>query len=194
MKKYIIAAIAVFMLLTPVTANAAKVTLDGLTATQAAEFKLQAEQIKERGGVVRTTPAEVKEWVAIGASVGEALAATAKSLGQEVNTFATTTVGKLAIFLIVWHMFGAMMVHVFFGMFFFITAMWIWFKLFKKVAFVPQEEKIISKMGFKVRTIKYFDLSEMSPQVLSDLQATRIWFWFTASMIVAVTMFTLFTW
>lgn len=193
MKKIIIAALAIFMLAMPV-ANAAKVTLDGLTARQAAEFKLQAEQIKESGSGRPTTPQELKEWVMIGASVGEALAATARSLGQEVNTFATTPVGMLAIFLIIWHMFGAMMVHVFFGMFFFITAMWIWYKLFKKVAFTPQEEKIISKMGFKVRTVKYFDLSEMTPQVLSDLQATRIWFWFSAVMIVGITMISLFSW
>ena len=91
-------------------------------------------------------------------------------------------------------MFGAMMVHVFFGMFFFITAMWIWFKLFKKLAFAPQEERIISKMGFKVRTTKYFDMSKMSPDVLSSLDVTRIWFAFIAIMIIAATMFTLFSW
>lgn len=40
------------------------------------------------------------------------MASTARELGVEVNNFSQTRVGKIALFLIVWHLFGGMVVHV----------------------------------------------------------------------------------
>lgn len=47
-----------------------------------------------------------QDWIDVGAGIGESLAATAGKLGVEVNKFATTPVGKLAMVLIVWHYMG----------------------------------------------------------------------------------------
>ena len=58
-----------------------------------------------------TNPEMVNKWVEVGANVGKGLAGAAKELGVEVNNFATTPVGQLTIWLIVWHMMGNVIIH-----------------------------------------------------------------------------------
>ena len=64
-----------------------------------------------------TSAEEVEKWSNIGNAVGKALSSTAKELGVAVNDFSKTDVGYLVTFLIVWHFFGAMVVHVLGGLF-----------------------------------------------------------------------------
>lgn len=58
---------------------------------------------------------KVEKWVKIGANIGQGLAGAAKEVGIAVNDFAKTPVGQLTMVLIVWHMLGGTLVHVFGG-------------------------------------------------------------------------------
>ena len=60
---------------------------------------------------------EVEKWSNIGNAVGKALSSTAKEMGIAVNDFSKTDVGFLVTFLIVWHFFGSMVVHILSGLF-----------------------------------------------------------------------------
>ncbi len=53
-----------------------------------------------------TTPEKAKEWAEVGEQIGEAIAATAKALGEEVNDFVKTPVGMGAALLVIWHVVG----------------------------------------------------------------------------------------
>lgn len=86
---------------------------------QAEVLKLVAEkaQAQKNGadidinGLAKTSPEKINQWVEVGANVGKGLAGAAKELGVEVNNFATTPVGQLTIWLIVWHMMGNVILH-----------------------------------------------------------------------------------
>ena len=53
-----------------------------------------------------STAVKTKAWVDVSASLGTALAATAREMGVAVNDFARSPVGKLATVLIVWKVIG----------------------------------------------------------------------------------------
>ena len=57
----------------------------------------------------------VERWSVVGSNLGKGLGAAAKELGVAVNEFAVTPVGQLTTWLIVWHMIGAQLIHVFGG-------------------------------------------------------------------------------
>ena len=61
------------------------------------------------------TEDKVEKWVKIGSNIGQGLAGAAKEVGVAVNDFAKTPVGQLTMMLIVWHMIGAQLIHVFGG-------------------------------------------------------------------------------
>lgn len=52
------------------------------------------------------TAKKAQEWIDIGNGIGSGLAATAGKLGVEVNKFAATPVGKMAMVLIIWNYMG----------------------------------------------------------------------------------------
>lgn len=72
-------------------------------------LKMVAEKAQTQ--IKITNPETVNKWVEVGANVGKGLAGAAKELGVEVNNFATTPVGQLTIWLIVWHMMGNVIIH-----------------------------------------------------------------------------------
>jgi hypothetical protein len=89
----------------------------GEKATPASELNAEVAKMTDAQKAalvenIRNPPAETstakkaKEWVEVGEGLGSALAGTAGKLGVEVNKFATTPVGQLATFLIVWHFMG----------------------------------------------------------------------------------------
>ena len=55
---------------------------------------------------------KIDRWSQVGANLGKGLAATAKELGVAVNDFANTPIGKVATFLIIWHIMGSAIVHI----------------------------------------------------------------------------------
>ena len=87
-------------------------------AEKAEVIKMVAEKAAEKSsGTVPQldTPDKVEKWVKIGSNIGQGLAGAAKEVGVAVNDFATTPVGQMTMALIVWHMIGAQLIHVFGG-------------------------------------------------------------------------------
>ena len=83
---------------------------------QAEVLKMVAEkaQAQKQAGIldkVQSNPEKVNQWIEIGSNIGKGLAGAAKELGVEANNFATTPVGQLTIWLIVWHIMGQALMH-----------------------------------------------------------------------------------
>jgi hypothetical protein len=120
-----------------------KLSMEGLSETAQAELALQAAQLRKdalKTPIVIPDIAEMEKYVGVGEQIGKAFAVTARELGIEVNNFATSPVGMIAIFLIVWHFFGAMIVHLVFGGAWFLTMVPLWVYFFKRLA-MGREEK-----------------------------------------------------
>ena len=89
-----------------------------LTEAEKAEvIKIVADKASSKDSSVPVALAEdrVEKWVKIGSNIGQGLAGAAKEVGVAVNDFSQTPVGQLTMLLIVWHMIGAQLVHVFGG-------------------------------------------------------------------------------
>lgn len=88
-----------------------------LSESEKAEIiRLVAEKAatkKDQGAFSNITEDKVDRWVTLGTNIGQGLAGAAKELGVAVNEFSQTSVGKLTVALIVWHMLGEQIVHVF---------------------------------------------------------------------------------
>ena len=118
-----------------------KLNMDGLSESAQAELALKAAELRKAALDTPVIPdvVEMEKYVSVGEQIGKALATTAKELGIEVNNFATTPVGMIAIFLIVWHFFGAMMLHLAFGSVWFVTMVPLWVYFFKRIAMNREE-------------------------------------------------------
>jgi hypothetical protein len=89
-----------------------------LTEAEKAEvIKIVADKAssKDSSVPVALTEDRVEKWVKIGSNIGQGLAGAAKEVGVAVNDFSQTPVGQLTMLLIVWHMIGAQLIHVFGG-------------------------------------------------------------------------------
>lgn len=89
-----------------------------LTEAEKAEvIKIVADKAssKDASVPVALTEDRVEKWVKIGSNIGQGLAGAAKEVGVAVNDFSQTPVGQLTMLLIVWHMIGAQLIHVFGG-------------------------------------------------------------------------------
>jgi hypothetical protein len=89
-----------------------------LTEAEKAEvIKMVADKAAATNGAISVvTEDRVEKWVKIGSNIGMGLAGAAKEVGVTVNDFANTPVGQLTTILIVWHMIGATLIHVFGGL------------------------------------------------------------------------------
>ena len=87
-----------------------------LSETEKAEIiKMVADKASQKDVMPAMTEDKVEKWVKIGSNIGQGLAGAAKEVGVAVNDFATTPVGQLTMLLIIWHMIGAQLIHVFGG-------------------------------------------------------------------------------
>ncbi len=87
-------------------------------AEKAEVIKMVADKAAEKGtGTIPhlATEEKVEKWVKIGSNIGQGLAGAAKEVGVAVNDFAKTPVGQMTMVLIVWHMIGAQLIHLFGG-------------------------------------------------------------------------------
>lgn len=84
-------------------------------AEKAEVIKMVADKASQKDVMPTMTEDKVEKWVKIGSNIGQGLAGAAKEVGVAVNDFATTPVGQLTMMLIVWHMIGAQLIHVFGG-------------------------------------------------------------------------------
>lgn len=120
----------VFVLTFCLSAFGERVIVDGLTDVQAAELKLQAEQLKAQAAhdPVDIIPdaEKLQEYALLGEQIARAIGAAAKETGVAVNEFVKTPVGKLTTFIIVYKLIGRDIMHYICGVGFFILA---WFGL-----------------------------------------------------------------
>ena len=85
-------------------------------AEKAEVIKMVAEKATSKdGSIAGLSEDKVEKWVKIGSNIGKGLAGAAKEVGVAVNDFANTPIGQLTMALIIWHMIGAQLIHVFGG-------------------------------------------------------------------------------
>lgn len=113
---------------------------DGLTPEQVQALRVQAEQMKAAKLKSETPVEKAKQYAEVGQMVGQALAATAKEMNVAVNDFATSPVGKMTMFLIVWKFFGNDVMHFMIGGLFLIVFGWLWNKYYKKMCVIREIE------------------------------------------------------
>ena len=123
--KYIIAVLAILFSFNAFAAiqsddlNAAG--FNKLSEAQKAKIVQDVQQTVQQDP--NTTAEKVDQWVKIGTDIGQGLAGAAKELGVQANQFATTPVGKMTAFLIVYHFMGSDVLHMVFHI---IGGMLIW--------------------------------------------------------------------
>lgn len=104
-----------------------------LSETEKAEIIKQiADKASDKTSVTAPSEEKVEKWVKIGSQVGQGLAGAAKELGVAVNDFAKTPVGQLTMMLIVWHMVGGVIVHIFGGILIMVVGLWFIYFMFKR--------------------------------------------------------------
>ncbi len=164
-------------------AQAEQLDMNGLSEAAQAELALKVAQLRKDAFDTPIIPdvVEVQKYVSVGEQIGKALAVTARELGIEVNNFASTPVGMIAIFLIVWHFFGGMMVHLAFGAAWFMTLIPVWIYFFKRL--VMGREETYDDKGKRV-SVKY------AMEASNDTVATFI---ITGIVIFAVGVLGIFT-
>ena len=203
--KHFILAMAVVMLTAvsmPAYAQSVKkVDLSGLTEKQKAELIIRAEDLKAASQSKPTEVAEdVLKWANMGQGIGKALVATAKELGVEVNAFAETFVGKLSVFLIVWHFFGGMVVHVIGGFAILLWTLPIWIWSFKRHATLQVLEVVEAKEkgGKTVKTTTYEDpfgqQTDSRGKSVDHRGGNAMIHWLILAVIFIVSIVTTFTW
>lgn len=154
MRSFIISFALVLMVMFGSVAHAVQLDMNGLSEAAQAELALNAAKLRKAALETPVIPdvVEMEKYVSVGEQIGKALATTAKELGIEVNNFATTPVGMIAIFLIVWHFFGTMMVHLAFGAGWFMTMIPAWIYFFKRLAM--NRDETYNEKGRRV-SVKY---------------------------------------
>ena len=119
MKKFFVAILMMFSISAWAGNTSDAVNSAGFSKLSEAEkaevIKMVADKASQKDVMPTMTEDKVEKWVKIGSNIGQGLAGAAKEVGVAVNDFATTPVGQLTMMLIVWHMIGAQLIHVFGG-------------------------------------------------------------------------------
>ena len=97
---------------------------------------------------------KVERWVKIGSNIGQGLAGAAKEVGVAVNDFAQTPVGQMTMALIVWHMIGAQLIHLFGGVLIWIVGFGFLHYLIKRsypdeIIFDPEKKNVFGNFAVK---------------------------------------------
>jgi hypothetical protein len=92
--------------------------------------------------------AKAREWIDIGNGIGTGLATTAGKLGVEVNKFAQTPVGKMAMFLILWNYLGDTLIHLF-GALFCLIILFGWWRVYRRMFGEFNEKGKLVRLTFR---------------------------------------------
>jgi hypothetical protein len=115
------------------TDSVANAGFSRLTEAQKADvIKQIADASSKNKDAVVPSEEKVEKWVKIGSQVGQGLAGAAKELGVAVNDFSKTPVGQLTMMLIVWHMVGGVLVHIFGGLLIMVVGLSFIYFMFKR--------------------------------------------------------------
>ena len=116
---------------------------NNLTDAQKVQILSQITQMKNQNGLtVTSTPEQVQEWVDVGTAVGKGLASAAKELDMALDEFSKSDIGKLAVLLIIWKVIGSSIVHIVFGILWFMVAIPTWIYFFKRLVMCRKETYI----------------------------------------------------
>lgn len=161
MKKLFLSIVLLFGVLGVASANITSDDLgdfNTLSDTQKADIVSQIAKAKETNRTnvtVPTTPAKMKEWVDVGTAIGKGMAATAKELGVALDDFAKSSVGKIALALLIWKVAGSDIVGLGFGMSWLFIMGIVWVYFFKRIVMKRQEELTENEKGKTVKVVKY---------------------------------------
>ncbi len=128
-KKVLLAFSLFFLPLYINQASANQIDTEGLTTEQIQEINSKINNYKMQNDPltrVEKQAEDVSKYVELGRSIGVGLGEAAKSLGVEVNKFASTPVGKMATFLIVYHIVGDDILGFIVGFFWYFTLIPLW--------------------------------------------------------------------
>jgi len=105
MKRLILIGLLALSLSAPVMAE---ISTSGLSETQKAELQLQAAKMKADEALTKEgiTLEKVSEYTILGEQIAKALIGVASELGKEVDEVMGTTVGKIAVALVVYKVMG----------------------------------------------------------------------------------------
>lgn len=156
---------------------AKKLEVYDLTEEQAAELALKAAQMK----AIKQNPADVSdrmaEYAEIGQKYGVALAATAKELGIAADEILNTTVGKIALVLIVWKVMGEDVVGLMIGVPWLLFGAIVWIYIFRRIAVISSIVKEpVEGRWYRKKTVTYYP---SGPRI----DGTR-WGMFVASVLI----------
>lgn len=143
-------ALAVFTV--PVHAN--RLSVDGLSEEQVADLMLKAAKMKAAPSVNVTD--RISEYSEIGQKYGVAMAATAKELGVAANELLDTTVGKVALVLIVWKVMGEELIGFLIGVPWLIIGFVCWLYVFRRIVIIESITKEpVEGKWWRKKTVTY---------------------------------------
>lgn len=162
------------------TAQQADLDTHGMTPEQIHQLQIQADQLKQQA--VEQAPAvraeKISEYAQIGKGVAEALGSAAKELNVAVNDFAKTPVGQLTVWLIIFKVVEARVIHVGAALLWTLFFTPIWYSFYRKcwqgVTVIEYGED-----GKKKRVTK-------SPPVIRDSDQDQLLGWRLAGGVVGV--------
>lgn len=141
---------------------------DKLTVEQKAEVIKQISVLSNNNVKDQLIPGksittdDLDKWANFGEKIGKGLGAAAKQLNIAVNEFADTTVGKIAIALIVWNFFGEAVVMIFVGLSVWIIGFTVIYKIQKlmrneNITYSSERVNIFKNPVVEKRTTSHLD-------------------------------------
>jgi hypothetical protein len=200
MRKWFVAALLVLSLVgASATISYPAYALDTSGLTQEQINKLQAEALELKAATLKQNPAsstasvlpsveEINKYADLGTNIGVGLANAAKQMGVAANDFAGTTIGKIAFFIIGYKLIGSSLVHLSFGLIWFIVGIPLWMHYFKKICLTKKVVEKFNEAGKRVsRETTGYDLSD------SDAAGYRIVMFIFLAILVIVGLITIFS-
>ena len=135
MRKFIQFMLAAAMLFGSMLAFAESVDISQLSKTAQAEIIAKVVAAQPVPATMVQPNAEIvgmaQSWVGVGQALGAGIVAAAKELGVAANDFATTDLGKIVIFLLVWKLMGAQLMGTAMGVVLIVSSVWIGLRMVK---------------------------------------------------------------
>tara|TARA_S200002703_G_scaffold158917_2_gene170616 strand:+ start:794 stop:1366 length:573 start_codon:yes stop_codon:yes gene_type:complete len=174
--KYVIM-VVLMLVSTPLLAS---VNTHGLSDKQVAELQANVAQMKlentsneltmETVTDIASDPEMMDKWAKMGEGVAKAIGATAKELGIATNDFLDSDAGKLAAFLVIYHVFGAELLTFLVGMFIVLPiSLFVMHRMVRGVYF---DGYVTDEKG--KRRPKYLSTKELSDGASSSITAIYI--------------------
>ena len=177
MKRFILVSLlALGLVATPAmagTISTEDMDLRGLTESQKASLVQQIEKFKTDSAATESaiTAEKVSEYAVIGKDIASAFIALAGELGKTVDELLNTTIGKVALVLIIYKVAGSDIIGVIGGLLWFVIFVPTWIYFLRKymiVGTVTKEYHDNGKLKSKV-------VERMSASLNSDQRVCRFW-------------------